>query len=279
MLVIAVVCVALGSWQIARLQLKHDDNDILRANAHKPAQPISAVLAPGAHPSTDQIDFRQVRAQGVYDAADQLLVRQRNVGDDTGYLVLTPMRMDSATVLVVRGFISGGGTATVTAPAPPTGPVTVSLRLRPAETGAERLDAVPAGQVDSINPAAQATRLGTTVLDGYGELLGGQAGSAGLVAVPSPDLSNPAGGAVEPQHLAYIIQWYLFAALALAAPFAMARADSRHAEADSREIDDIDEIDELPPVGELDRAPRAALPATPSAEQARTQRLADRYGR
>jgi hypothetical protein len=75
----------------------------------------------------------------------------------------------------------------------------------------------------------------------------------------SPDLSNPAGGALEPQHFAYIVQWYLFAALALAAPFAMARAERR----------------ERRPAEEFDAVPSPEL--TP--EQARQAKLADRYGR
>ena len=38
-----------------------------------------------------------------------MLVRQRSVDDDVGYLVVTPLRTATATVLVVRGFISSGG--------------------------------------------------------------------------------------------------------------------------------------------------------------------------
>ena len=72
---------------------------------------------------------------------------------------------------------------------------------------------------------------------------------------PHPGLSNPAGGAVEPQHFAYVIQWFLFALLALAAPFAMARAE-RKEQAD---------------------AGVTAVPQTP--EEQRATRLADRYGR
>jgi cytochrome oxidase assembly protein ShyY1 len=127
--------------------------------------------------------------------------------------------------------------------------------VQPAETRADRAEALPAGQVESINPRQQAARLDAPVLDGYVELLDGQPGAAGLTPIPAPDLSNPAGGAVEPQHIAYIIQWYLFAGLALAAPFVMARAEQRR---ESREIDDI-------------------RPESPA--DVRAARLADRYGR
>ena len=91
------------------------------------------------------------------------------------------------------------------------------------------------------------------MLPGYVELSDGQPGTSGLVAIPAPDLSNPAGGAVEPQHVAYVLQWYLFAMLALAAPVVIARSERR---APPREIDE---------------------PQTP--EDAKAAKLADRYGR
>jgi hypothetical protein len=56
--------------------------------------------------------------------------------------------------------------------------------------------------------------------------------------------------------VAYVIQWFLFAGLALAAPIVMARADAGR------------------PTGEIDDETPAPTP-----EQARQARLADRYGR
>ena len=110
------------------------------------------------------------------------------------------------------------------------------------------------------NPAAYAARSGTTVYDGYVQLEKGSPGTSGLTTIPPPDLSNPAGGAVEPQHFAYIVQWYLFAALALAAPFAMMRAERRERGADEA------------------AEPDAPAPE-PTDEERRAAKLADRYGR
>jgi cytochrome oxidase assembly protein ShyY1 len=282
MLLIGAACVGLGTWQIARLHQDEHENSRLRTNAHHAVVPVGDLLTVGATPAKNAIAFRPVSATGVYDGAHQLLVRQRAIGDDTGYLVLTPLRMSSATVLVVRGFIDDNGAPNVVSPSPPTGTVSVVMRLQPGETAAEKIGAVPAGQVDSINPAAQAARLRTFVLDGFGELVADAPGTAGLVAIPPPDLTNPAGGAAEWQHLAYVIQWYLFAGLAFAAPFVIVRAEGRQTHTgqwrvDRREIDDVDEPDDRPaleaaePGGELVRAQESA--------QERIARLADRYGR
>ena len=82
--------------------------------------------------------------------------------------------------------------------------------------------------------------------------------------MPDPDLSNPAGGAVEPQHLAYVIQWFLFALLALAAPLVMARTDSRRP--DHEDANAARGFEEF------------AQPAPPPADDERAARLADRYG-
>jgi hypothetical protein len=123
----------------------------------------------------------------------------------------------------------------------------------------------------------------------------GQPGTSGVTALPGPDLSNPAGGAYEAQHFAYIIQWYLFAFLALAAPFAMGRAELRHARRQFLGIDTGDEefglaADAGPPQLTAGTPP-GAMPAvraggglvrqdgpTPRQWQ-RAERLADRYGR
>jgi cytochrome oxidase assembly protein ShyY1 len=259
MLLVATICIGLGTWQISRLASKHRANNELRHNDHASVTRVGDVLpifGTRPPPRADDIQFRRVTVAGTYEASGQGLVRQRSVGDDVGYLVLTPLRTSTATVLVVRGFISSGGlTAGVTTPAPPSGPQTIAGRVMPAETASDKAAQLPAGQINSINASEQSSRLGAQVHDGYVELSAGQPGTQGLVAIPEPDLSNPAGGAGELQHLAYVIQWFLFAALALAAPIVMARAERRRV---SPELDD-------------------EAPITPA--DARAARLADRYGR
>jgi cytochrome oxidase assembly protein ShyY1 len=268
MLLVATICVLAGTWQIARLAGKVQANDKLRGNAHAAAVPVEQVLpviGRGSRPSDNKVQFRKVTASGVFDAAHTSLVRQRTVNDNSGFLVLTPLRSGGGTLLVVRGFIATTSTdpAALQVPAPPSGTVTVSARVEPGETRNDAAARLAGGQVESINPVEQAGRLGTATYNGYGELLSGQPGVGTLIAIPNPDLSNPAGGAIEPQHIAYIIQWYLFALLALAAPFAMVRAETRHQ-----------------PAGEFDAAAPETVPgAERTPEQLRAAKLADRYGR
>ena len=268
MLLVATICVLAGTWQIARLAGKVQANDKLRGNAHAAAVPVEQVLpviGRGSRPSDNKVQFRKITASGVFDAAHTSLVRHRTVNDNNGFLVLTPLRSGSGTLLAVRGFIATTSTdpAALHVPAPPSGTVTVTARVEPGETRNDAASSLTGGQVESINPVQQARRLGTSTYHGYGELLPGQPGVGALVAMPDPDLSNPAGGAIEPQHIAYIIQWYLFALLALAAPFAMVRAETRHH-----------------PSGEFDASAPGPVPAAKrTPEQVRAAKLADRYGR
>ena len=239
MLVVATACVVAGTWQISRYDWKHGANTDLRHNAHAKVLPVGDVLpltGSGRSVAGKTVEFRHVTASGTYDAAHQSLVRHRSEGGEIGYVVVTPLHTSDGVLLVARGFIKQAdvGNSPPSPPAP-TGTVRVEGFVHPAETANDRAASLPTGQVESVNPAEQARRLGSPVYDGYIELLGGQPGTSGLGALDAPDLSNPAGGAVEPQHLAYIVQWYLFAILALAAPIVMARAESRHK--DDRDFD------------------------------------------
>jgi len=268
MVVIAGVCVLLGTWQIARLGQKVDTNDELRHNAHAAPAPVADVLPlvqPGKAakaPKAHQIQFRRVTATGSYDDAHTVLARTKVVDGVTGYYVVTPFRTADGTLLVARGFVANPTTV-----APPTGDVTITAWIQPGETKHDQATVLNDGQVESINPVEQAKRLGTPVFNAYAELPAGQPGVQKLKVLPSPDLGNPAGGAVEPQHVAYIIQWYLFALLALAAPIAMARSETKH-----RETRDFDvHHDEL-------GATADATPE-PSPEEQRAAKLADRYGK
>ena len=237
--VVAIVCVIAGSWQIARFDWKREANHHLRSDNHAVVTSIDAVLGPAAASTSDgkAAEFRQVSATGRYLSGHEVLVRGQNAGDEVGYVVVTPFQTSDGVLLVARGFIpqTQGAAITPLTPPPPAEAVTISTRLRPASTRTDRLGALPANQVLSVNVSDQQARLREPVWNGYGELLAGQPGAAGLTALPGPDLSNPAGGALVPQHAAYIVQWYLFAGLALALPFVLAAAERRRDLAEGRE--------------------------------------------
>ncbi len=230
-LVIAVICGLAGTWQAERFQDKREANQRLRADTQNRPLDVTAVLGKAGSPTSDGAAqrFRPVTATGVYLSQHETLVRQQSVGGDVGVIVLTPLRTGDGVLLVARGFVRQTGAATTTPPIPasPSGTVSITGRLEPAGSKPDQYGRLPGRQVESVNPAEQAGRIGAPVWNGYAELLAGQPGATGLTTLPGPDLSNPAGGAEEPQHAAYVVQWYLFALLALCAPFVMAAAERR----------------------------------------------------
>jgi cytochrome oxidase assembly protein ShyY1 len=298
---IAALCIAAGTWQVSRYEQKVRENHDLRANAHAPTVALTTGLVPlaghGPAPGRDAIRYRTVSVSGTFVDGHQQYARNESIGETQGYYVLDPLRTDGGVLLVARGFVadSGDGTPPRVDTALPAGRVTVTGRLQTPDTGSDDANRLPGHELQTINPAEQASALGSPVFDAYLILKAHQPGTAGLRAVPEPDLSNPAGGAAEWQHLAYVIQWFIFALLALAAPFAIARHEVREARQWFLGIDPGEEqFDQLDEAGE-----QLALPAGdgpdgvvavrangelvrpgPSAEQwQRAAQLADRYGR
>ena len=227
-LVLAVVCTAAGTWQWRRFEEKRVANGELRSAAKQAPSPVDEVLAPG-RPVDERLRFRRVTATGRYDVGGQVLVRRREVGGRPGFLVVTPLRTASGvTLLVTRGFVPATGAATETpaVPDPPAGQVRVTGRVYPSEAGGLG-DGLPARQVSRVDVPALAARLGTPTYGGFTELVSSDPADTGLTPLPEPDLGNPAGGAFTGQHLAYVVQWFLFAAFAIAGPAVLIALDRR----------------------------------------------------
>lgn len=294
MLVIAALCAALGTWQVARYRESVRTNDALTANAGMPSVPLAAMRLPvagsGTSPDALAIRFRRVSVGGSYLGTTSF-VRKASVDDQNGFFVLSPLRTGSTVLLVVRGFVASDGAPPRTVAAPPTGTVQLTGRLATASTDSDAAGRLPDAQLESINPAEQAARLGSPVYDAYLGLDAKQPGADGLTELPAPDLSNPAGGAYEWQHLAYVVQWYAFALLALAAPLMISRREVREAQRNYLGIDpdelpdDADEPAALPagsgPSGTIALRGKAELAHRTPEEQERIRRaaaLADRYG-
>ncbi len=208
---VAVLFVNLGFWQLDRLEQRHAQND--RVRAARSAEPV----APGALLSTDRAlaksdQFRRVSATGRYDTEHEYLVRGRTVNDQPGLYVLTPLvTADGTVLLVVRGWVpvsnEGAGVAPPFAAAP-SGEVTAVGRIRMPEAGA--LQETTIGRYRSVKRIAAgriASQLDQPTYLGFLELVS-QTPPADekLVRVPEPPIE-------EGPHLAYAVQWFLFAGM------------------------------------------------------------------
>jgi surfeit locus 1 family protein len=110
-LVLLPVLIGLGHWQLERAAWKQGLVDAHAARIGVPAQALRSVLTSSAA-STD-LEYRQVKAQGVYDLDHQLLLDNQIYQGRAGYQVLTPLRLDGVEsgddwVLVNRGWVPLG---------------------------------------------------------------------------------------------------------------------------------------------------------------------------
>ncbi len=209
----SAVMIGLGIWQLQRLGQRQAANAVLRARLAQP--PLALTAQTGDLP-----EYTPVQAQGVYDFANEIVLRNRAHDQEPGVHVLTPLRLGSlgTAVLVDRGWLPYTQ-ADAAARAPydsPTGPVTIAglarasqvrtFFLLPADPtaspGAPRLDAwywVDLPQIQLQMPYR--------LLPFFVEA-DPRAGQPPLPISAHDDLDLSDG-----PHLSYAIQWFSFAAI------------------------------------------------------------------
>ena len=212
-LVAVAGCALLGAWQLDRARDQRDQSARPASNADLAPAALDAVLPPGGSLRLDDVG-RRVEVSGTYDAEAQLVVPGRQVGGETGSLVLAPLVTDDGSaVVVVRGWRSGPAAAP---PPPPVGLVTVSgwLGASEAPPGTRVL---PAGEVGSIhlptlvNLVPYALRGGFVAATAQTPPTGTV---AALVEIPAPRRIE--GGRLPLQNVFYAIEWWVFALAAMA---------------------------------------------------------------
>lgn len=210
------VMIQLGFWQLHRHEHRVAQNELISGNLAARPVAVQKLTAPGRTvPRADT--YRPVTATGTYDPRHEVVVRQRTAADGQkiGYHVLTPLVLENGRALLVnRGWIPAGGDLTEfpQVPAAPAGRVTVTGRLMPDETtaasGIKDRKGLPPRQVMLIDSRQQAERLGRPVSGGHLQLTATSPETAGdqpeLLPEPDHDSIGP--------HMAYAVQWWLFAA-------------------------------------------------------------------
>lgn len=208
--------VELGFWQLHRHEARVAHNELIARSLAAPPVPVTELAGVGRDPDRDDW-FRSVTATGRYDTGHEVVVRQRTASDgqSIGYFVLTPLvRADGSALLVNRGWIPAGGDLTQFPEVPPApeGEVTVTGRVMADETteasGIKDKQGMPERQVMLINSDKRAKVLDRPVLDGYIQLTE----SSPEPRSDQPErLPEPEHDSIGP-HMAYAVQWWLFAA-------------------------------------------------------------------
>jgi cytochrome oxidase assembly protein ShyY1 len=242
--VLIPIMVKLGFWQFHRHENKVAHNDLISANIKRKPVPADEILAVGAKVSGG-LQWRQVTATGVYDTDHQVLARGRSQDDKVGYYVVTPLvTADGRTLLVDRGWVAYPNSATdrPDIPPPPSGRVTVVGRLRPDETRKDsgiQDKSTPEGQVMRISGPELARKMPHPLFGGYIELTAETPTPAKAPAlIPEPDDED-----LGP-HLAYAVQWWIFALALLSMYIKLIRGEARELEAELAALDAAADEDE-----------------------------------
>ncbi|MFE6228668.1 MULTISPECIES: SURF1 family protein [unclassified Streptomyces] len=231
-LVLIPVMVELGFWQFHRHERRVAQNTLIEDNLKARPVPVEELTSPGhVVPRADY--WRQVTATGTFDTAHEVVVRRRTSSDDRiGAHVLTPLVLrDGTVVLVNRGWVPAAANQRdyPDVPPAPKGEVTVTGRLKADETtgasGIKDLKGLPDRQVMLISSGQQAELIGREVLGGYIEQTEPEATGGSPEQIPAPD--HDSIGA----HMAYAVQWWLFAAGVPVGWFVLVRREKRDREA------------------------------------------------
>jgi cytochrome oxidase assembly protein ShyY1 len=206
--VFAIACVLLSQWQFGRNQQTVTANNLVTRNYSAPAVTPSALL-PSKSSYVAKYEWRTVKLTGEYLPSKQLLVRDRVLGDNPGFEVLTPFRETNGDTFVVdRGWVSIGTkhSAPDYVPPPPSGPAVVTARIQESETVLPGRVA-PSGQISEINLPTVERMVGLTKV---------YTGAYGLLASETPKPPSRPIAAAKPTldpgpFLSYAFQWILFA--------------------------------------------------------------------
>lgn len=213
--VFAVACGFLSNWQFNRRQEALIAMQQLDANYASVPVSLDALATTNSYDSRN--DWRNVTMQGHYLAANALLVRNRPLDGQPGFLQLVPFQLDTGEIVAVeRGWVSSDDkyNAPETTPLPSANEQSVSGHVRAAEPTLGRT--APAGQLPTININAMAKAVGFKDRD-FSKLYVRMSSESSPMATAPKMLEKPQLD--EGNHLSYALQWILFALMAGAALF------------------------------------------------------------
>lgn len=96
-----IVLLALGTWQLERLEWKEG---LIAERTSRAAAP--AIAPPGADADLSELEFRPVRLRGRFLNDQEMFLAARSMNGNVGYHVVTPFLLENgAAVLVDRGWI------------------------------------------------------------------------------------------------------------------------------------------------------------------------------
>jgi cytochrome oxidase assembly protein ShyY1 len=216
-LLLVVGCLWASQWQFHRGQDRSARNATIETRIDIPAVDLVTVKS-----RVKENEWRAITTTGTFDSKEQILLRNRYFEGKYGYAVLTRFTTaEGDAIWVDRGWVAAGASATVAPETPqvPTGIVSITARLR----------------LDSSLPSGSFFALPINRNEDLVSKLNAQSGLASenyyldLISGSDP-LLTPIAPAEIPSlsdgpHLAYAVQWILFAGLVIYGRYLIRKMD------------------------------------------------------
>ncbi len=224
-LILVVVFVNLGFWQLRRLEERQLINTVGESRYEAP--PVGVEMLLGATgDDVGSLEFRRATATGVFQPEHEVLIRSQVYQGAAGFHVITPLLgEEGSAVLVDRGWVPlGMDDVPVVEAAPPEGEITIEGWVRPTQErqalgpvdpGDGRLVAMNRVDIDRIQD-----QVPFDLTPVYLSLLGEQETGQPILA-SAPTFED------EGSHLAYAIQWFGFTVVGIVGYFMLIRRSAK----------------------------------------------------
>lgn len=234
----AALCIRLGAWQLDRAYQRADEATAAeqQALANAEPEPLSDVVAP-QRSFTQGMVGTHVQLSGRYLPDKQFFVGGRQLGNETGYWLLSAFEVDvagagapeTAILPVVRGWVSQPDPRYLDVP---TGEVDLTGYLAAPESADMGLmpDIATGAHVQVVSPAQLVNIWGAPMYSGQMWVDDQQpAGAYGAMPAPQrlgPPVTEDAG--LNIRNLAYAAEWWIFGGFALVLWWRMVRDEVHH---------------------------------------------------
>ena len=212
-IVFSIACAFLSNWQFNRRQEALTAMNQLSQNYD--SSPVALQTLESTENFNQAYEWRQVELVGHYLPLNSLLVRNRPLNGQPGFLQVVPFQLaDSQVVLVERGWIAATSEylAPKTYPLPSGENQVVIGHLRESEPSLGRT--APAGQLATIN-VEEFTKKANIKDRVFSKLYVRMASESVPVTNNPKQLAKPQLD--EGNHLSYALQWILFALMSAVA--------------------------------------------------------------
>jgi len=216
---LAAVFVRLGFWQLDRLEERRQQN--LIGEERVAAAPVDlASLLEDVDGDLASTEYRRVSVEGVFDVAEEVLIRSQVELGQAGFHVITPISSDEHwSVLVNRGWVPLSMDQPPVAAGAPPGEVEVEGWIHLSQTKPALGPEDPPGELSVFNRVdidRIAEQTAYPLAPVYMVLVGEESDDL-PIPVDLPDFEE------QGPHLAYAIQWFGFAVVGLVGFFFLLR--------------------------------------------------------